>query len=422
MTTTDEPLRISSTPERADPRPTEPRRGRSARRPPAEPSEGAGGPTMPAGRVLGVMVLGLALAGLLNADAIQRRAAGENVPEWRQWVADTTQSVSDALFLNRPREAIDEALDRDHGDASVSAEDLAAERADAAGGGTTVPSTATDDGGSGTTASTVPPDTPPALRAPTPDAPLRVWVGGDSMSDAVADSVKAVFEPTGIFSVTTDSQVSTGLTRPDFFNWPQHLAEEVVPLDGATGKEPADAFELVIIMFGANDSQNMPLPDGGGYERLSPEWLAEYRKRVGDTMDLLRHADDQRVVLWVGQPIMGPGSGVRGMDQLNHIYWEEASSRPWIVYFDTWVFFSDASGAYADELPSADGTPRSLRAKDDIHFSVSGGNRLAWALLGRIGQLADLSAWGGTPDLTQAPPPDVAERAEVPPTSPGGEG
>ena len=137
---------------------------------------------------------------------------------------------------------------------------------------------------------------------------------------------------------------------------------------------------------------------------------------------LLRHKDDERIVLWVGQPIMGPGSKVRGMDQLDHIYWEEASKRPWIVYFDSWPFFADESGNYADQLPSAGGTVSGMRQPDNVHFSSAGGNRLSWALLDRLGELVDLRAWKGEPDPSEAPPDSVEEREEVPPTAPGGEG
>ena len=118
---------------------------------------------------------------------------------------------------------------------------------------------------------------------------------------------------------------------------------------------------------------------------------------------------------------MGPGSKVQGMDRLNHIYFEEAAKRPWVVYFDSWPFFADANGVYADQLASADGTVKGMRQPDDVHFSTSGGNRLAWAMLDRLGEMIDLGAWEGEPDPSQAPPEEVVERDTVPPTSPGGD-
>ena len=147
-----------------------------------------GGPTMPAGRVLGILVFGLLLASLLNADAVVRKAKGEGSPEWRITVAESVQSVSDALFLNEPRKAIDAALGKNQNTSNRSAAEIAADRG--------IP--VTEDGGSTdttsgeSTATTVPPDTPPTLRAPTAEKPLRLWVGGDSLSETLSASVKSV--------------------------------------------------------------------------------------------------------------------------------------------------------------------------------------------------------------------------------------
>ena len=118
---------------------------------------------------------------------------------------------------------------------------------------------------------------------------------------------------------------------------------------------------------------------------------------------------------------MGPVTKTRGMDQMSYIYWSEAQSRPWIQYFDTWPFFSDSDLALAASLPNADGVVRGMRQKDNIHFSVVGGDRLSWAVIDRIGKLVDLSAGKVTPPAGQAPPANLVERTEIPPSMPGAE-
>ena len=117
-------------------------------------------------------------------------------------------------------------------------------------------------------------------------------------------------------------------------------------------------------------------PPIGGYVLGSEEWRTEYRDRVGKTMDLLRSPDNDRLVMWVGQPIMGPQSGVEHLDQINYIYASEAKKRPWVQYFDAFPFFSDADGAYAKALANADGAEHVMRANDNIHLSTFGANRL----------------------------------------------
>jgi hypothetical protein len=73
------------------------------------------------------------------------------------------------------------------------------------------------------------------------------------------------------------------------------------------------------------------------------------------------------------------------------------------------------------DAPFADGVARGLRQKDGVHLSTIGGNRLSWAVLARLGQYVDLAAGNTTPPLDQAPPPELKERAEVPPETPGAE-
>ncbi len=126
-------------------------------------------------------------------------------------------------------------------------------------------------------------------------------------------------------------------------------------------------------------------------------------------MDLLEDPDNDRLVIWVGAPVMRPGSGVHEMDQLHYIYWSEAKSRPWIQYFDSWPFFSDGNMQYVGEAPFADGVSRGLRQKDGVHLSTIGGNRLSWAVLNRIGQYVDLSA--GNTAARRPGPAAVGRRA-----------
>ena len=167
------------------------------------------------------------------------------------------------------------------------------------------------------------------LTAPTPAEPMKIWVGGDSITQTFGMSFQRITQSTGIFTPTLDFRVSTGLARPDYFNWPEHLVKDVLPANPA----------ILVIMFGANDGQNMVNAQNKVLERFSEPWLTEYRRRVAATMDLLKSPTNDRITIWCGPPPMGPGTKTKGMDELSYIYWTEAQSRPWIQYFDTWPFF-----------------------------------------------------------------------------------
>ena len=49
-----------------------------------------------------------------------------------------------------------------------------------------------------------------------------------------------------------DYKVSSGLARPDFFDWPAHLRRQL----------PAVDPDIVVVTFGGNDAQGMALADG----------------------------------------------------------------------------------------------------------------------------------------------------------------
>jgi len=241
---------------------------------------------------------------------------------------------------------------------------------------------------------------------------VHLWVGGDSITQTLGASLQRVIATTGVFTSTLDYHVSTGLARPDYFNWPEHLVKDVLPKD-----QPS----ILVMMFGANDGQNMTDLQGRVLQLGSPEWLTEYRRRAAATMDLLKSPTNDRLTIWCGPPPMGPGSKVRGMDEISYIIATEARSRPWIQYFDTWPFFSDANLQYTLEAPNADGVRRVLRQKDDVHMTVVGADRVSWAILDRISKLVDLSAGRISPPASEAPPPEIVERTEIPPTMPGAE-
>lgn len=223
------------------------------------------------------------------------------------------------------------------------------------------------------------------------------------MMQALGESLLAIMEQSGVMDAEVEARIATGLTRPDFFDWPGHLRREVLPSDP----------ELVVVMFGANDAQGIQLPDGSVRRRFEQGWLDEYRRRVGEVMDLLRDPEGDRLVVWVGQPPMRPGT-VAGVEKMNAIYWEEARERPWVVYFDSWPFLATTEGQYADYLPNAAGQAERVRKQDGIHLTREGADRLAAEIYERLTRLVDLSASQYSPPADDLAPSDARERTELP--------
>ena len=227
---------------------------------------------------------------------------------------------------------------------------------------TIAPSPVSQPAASGTT----PPAAPPASRDPstrpiTEDDPLKLWVGGDSLSLSLTVGFGRVTSPT-LVDFTRDTQLSSGLTRKDFLDWPQRLARLLTE----------DRPDVLVVMFGGNDYQDV-IFNGQLLERPSQPWLDFYRSRVAEAMDLLNQPGLQ--VIWVGQPVMRNDFYSTGMAHLNEIYRSEAATRTSISYFDTWNLFADQQGNYTDTI---DGTL--MRESDGIHLTTAGGIRLAQAI------------------------------------------
>lgn len=206
------------------------------------------------------------------------------------------------------------------------------------------------------------------LREVTEDEPLRLYVAGDSLSRDLGEGIARV-APVDLVEPVLDSRASSGLTRDDFFDWPQRITRRLLD-------DPPDA---VVIMFGANDYQGIRTA-GATHQAGSPEWVEEYSDRVGLTMDLL--AVEGLSVTWVGLPIMRPGVYRRNaIEQLNEIYRTEADERWWVDFVDVYQLFADEQGAYTEFIDGTD-----MRAADGVHLTHAGSDRIAevaWEVIGK---------------------------------------
>ena len=205
----------------------------------------------------------------------------------------------------------------------------------------------------------------PSYRNPRPTTadPLEFLIVGDSMTESFGKYLKADLIETGIVAASHDFKYSSGLARPDFFDWPEHLAETI------PSKDP----DAVLIMIGANDGQGMTV-DGKAVQFGSEKWKREYAKRVARTMEIL--SADQRRGYWVGLPIARSQTYADKVKVRNRICRDQASQYDNVVYVDTWNLFAAPDGTYTAYLRDGGGDRKLMRNEDGIHLSVSGAHFL----------------------------------------------
>jgi hypothetical protein len=238
-------------------------------------------------------------------------------------------------------------------------------------------------------AAATPPTEPPPedTGPPTAENPAVVLIAGDSDAGTFAPYLDRLLGDTDLVDTTLDYKVSSGLARPDYFDWSARLREQV----------PAVDPDIVVITFGGNDAQGLldatgavvafqPMPDSD-----NADWRAEYGKRVGEVMDFL--VEDGRTVIWVGIPNDDDPDVTFRMQVQDETAKAEAAKRPSIVFIDTWSRFSGRTGGWAEYvIDPRDDVGKDVRADDGFHLNEAGAEILALDIAEAI--KADLRARG----------------------------
>jgi hypothetical protein len=198
------------------------------------------------------------------------------------------------------------------------------------------------------------------LRTVTTSDQLRVYIAGDSFVDWIGYDMADFGKKDGYITTRLDSKISSGLARPDYFDWPARLTQ-------AMAGDPHP--EAVVFMVGANDYTDLRV-DSHTLARGTPEWSAEYRKRAGEVMDIVGRGGAQ--FYWIGQPIMRDGARSKVAADINAAATAEAAKRPWVHFIDIWSTFTDSSGNYATFLPGPDGELVRVRQDEGIHLTRTG--------------------------------------------------
>ena len=351
------------------------RKPRSGRRPSASDAEQEtrdGRRLEPVGLAMGTALVALAVAALLNANGMHKNASIQPDSPARDVALAVTgdiASVSGTLGLTEPRHAI--AAAAGHG----SKDDIVASL-----------------GAAPPKAAIKPTPTAPTKQIFSPSRKLRVYTGGDSLSIETANAIAATAPLTGVMtSAEPDGHLSTGLLRPDAFNWFER-AREV---------EANFKPNVSILVFGGNDNDGYMTGQGGSSVDGtfgSASWRTEYGRRVGLIMDTLTARQGQ-LLLWVGAPVAQDSTLDAQMKVLNSVYSGEALKRKGRVeYVDPDPIFAP-NGSYQTSVPYHGGQAM-VREPDGQHLNFQGGIVLADHLLELIAQRVELK--GGKAVKTQS--------------------
>lgn len=308
------------------------------------------------------------------------RGAGDEAGQQIDVIGD----VEDLLQLEAPSTPDDEPPeaeapsrpDDEPGEAEATREPDSSLGEPPAASTTTTPATA---GGPNTTTTTAP-EGPPAYVRPVPvtaEAPLRIWVAGDSQALYLGRGLRREGPLTDVMDITLDQRHSTGLSRPSYFNWPVHLYAV------AADYNP----ELVVATLGSNDWQSMTSEDGVLLDRGTDEWSDEWSRRLGVLFDVLQAP--HRHVIWVGLPPTRSDEFREGYALMNQLAAAEAGARDFVTMVDIWDMFGGDEPYRSAVAPPDDpeGRPVPVRQQDGVHLNRTGSGWVVELITGAIEQI-----------------------------------
>ena len=236
-----------------------------------------------------------------------------------------------------------------------------------------------------------------------PDHPLQLWIGGDSLAGSLGPALGKKTARTGVVEPTFDSRPSSGLASPSFFNWPQHATTEMARL------RP----EVVVFIIGTNDFSftESSRADAQGI----PEWRALYARLVEEILGILGR--DGRPVIWIGAPTLQDGQKDAGVRKVNQVARQVVGHNADATYVDAYKLFSGHDGGFAATLPGVDGVATRVRTSDGIHFTPKGAELLAaqvFAVLDARCRIRDQEVLDHPQPVHESP-----GSSQLPPTSSG---
>jgi uncharacterized protein len=296
--------------------------------------------TMPAGRVLAVVLIALGIAALFNSEAIVRAGEGMEQGTTRDIVLSVGRPLDDvagAIGLHLPRKGLDLAFGQ---------EDKTASGTELEEGSMAILRRRAQERE----------ERQPTYRQPSPDDPLEVLVTGDSEAEFLGQRLTDQ-SPPGLIEVETVAQNATGLTNPAFFNWELNAQQEVAARDP----------DAVVMAIGGNDGFNV---EAGGrlYGPSDPEWQTEFARRVAVVAETFG-GDGERPVYWVPPPTARDDEQNEIYAAQNRAVGQAARAVPGLHYVD--VYSTLNGGKYSESL-KIDGRKVLARQPDGVHFTREG--------------------------------------------------
>lgn len=197
---------------------------------------------------------------------------------------------------------------------------------------------------------------------PGPGVIHKVLVAGDSIMEDFGPVLKRNLQDRSDLEFVLAGKRSTGLCRPDFYDWPVHLTELM-------RRERPD---ILVFCVGANDPQ--PIREGErSYQPFTAEWSRAYMRRVAGILLIARQNNAK--VIWISVPPMGSEPLASQVVTINDLL-DKVCTWASVPFVDTRRALTDKNGCFASFGRNFNGETVRMRTEDRVHVTDAGNQRL----------------------------------------------
>jgi hypothetical protein len=190
----------------------------------------------------------------------------------------------------------------------------------------------------------------------------RMQVYGDAFAEGLLGGLMEAFADDARVQLQRRRRPLAGVSRPEF-------DDEI-----KTEQASKDTVHIAVVMIGYNDRYNMRTSAQKIAPVGSPEWRAEYGRRVDRLIKTLKGRGT--AVYWVGLPIMRRPELNEPAQAINDVVRDKAYLNG-IKYIDISANFADEAGNYTPYGPDISGQQRLVRDPDGVLFTAAGYRKLA---------------------------------------------
>ncbi|MBD1937122.1 DUF459 domain-containing protein [Microcoleus sp. FACHB-68] len=221
----------------------------------------------------------------------------------------------------------------------------------------------------------------------------RFLVVGDSIVLDIGVQLQSTLQKSyKITQIKIDYKISTGLNRIDYYDWYARTTQLI----------KAYKPDVLVVMFGGNDDQDITDFQGKYRRILTTEWKQAYRERVEKYAKLVS-SPPVRKVYWIGQPISSKPRYSKFFLIFNEIYRDVSKNYPKIEYISSWEKFS-VGGKFAPILADKAGKRGYVKANDGVHLTPHGAKILSNLVIEKMLQDKILKKLESKPALPKVKP------------------